>query len=154
MASQWKRLGYLLGLGVLVLPLIAACGPAAAPSPTPAPAAAPTKAAEPAKPAAATQEPYKIGFVNSFSGYMAAMGGQERDGVLMLEEKVNKEGGISGRPIRIVAYDDESDETKGVLAVKKLIAEDKVLGIIGTSASGIAMAQVPVAEDAGVPWIT
>src|SRR3990172_3205869 len=163
MASQWKRLGYLLGLGVLVLPLIAACGPAAAPTPTPtkAPAAAPTKAAEPAKPAAATptapakaQEPYKIGFVNSFSGYMAAMGGQERDVVLMLEEKVNKEGGINGRPIRIVAYDDESDETKGVLASKKLISEDKVLGIIGTAASGIALAQAPVVEEAQVPWVT
>lgn len=162
MPKHWRILAYLLGLAVLVLPLLAACAPAAAPTPTPttAPAAAPTKAAEPAKPAAATptaapkvQEPYKIGLVNSFSGYMAAMGGQQRDTVLMLEEKVNKEGGINGRPIKIIAYDDESDETKGVLAVKKLINEDKVLGLIGTAASGIAMAEAPVVEEAQVPWV-
>ncbi len=101
-----------------------------------------------------TQEPYKIGFVNSSSGYMAAMGSQEKDTVVMLEEKVNKEGGINGRPLKITYYDDESDESKGVLALKKLINDDKVLGILGAAASGIAMAEAPVAEEAQVPLIT
>ncbi|MDP2660811.1 MAG: ABC transporter substrate-binding protein [Dehalococcoidia bacterium] len=147
-----------------------ACAPAATPTPQPtkAPAAAPTTAAAPTSAAVATKpavaapttapaastEPFKIGFVNSASGYMAPMGTPERDAVLMLEEKVNKQGGINGRPLKIVYYDDESDETKGVLAIKKLINDDKVLGIIGTSASGIAMAEVPVAEDAKVPFVT
>lgn len=173
MAKQWRPLVSAVGIVVLLV-LLAGCAPGATPTATPtkapaaAPTVAPTKAAEPAKPAEPTkppaaptptaapkvQEPYKIGFVNSFSGYMAAMGGQERDAVLMLEEKVNKEGGINGRPLKIIAYDDESDETKGVLAVKKLINEDKVLGLIGTSASGIAMAEAPVVEEAQVPWVT
>lgn len=169
--SEWNKRWFAALAVVAALALIlVACAPAATPTPTPtkAPAAAPTKAPEPSKPAEATkppaaatpttpakaQEPLKMGFTNSFSGYMAPMGQPERDAVLMLEETVNKEGGINGRPLKVVFYDDESDETKGVLAVKKLINDDKVVGIIGTSASGIAMAQVPVAEEAGVPWIT
>ncbi len=155
----------------LMAMIAVACTPAATPTPLPtkapaaaattAPAAAPTSAAGATKPAAApttapaaSTEPFKIGFVNSSSGYMAAMGTPEREAVLMLEEKVNKQGGINGRPLKVVVYDDESDETKGVLAVKKLINDDKVLGIIGTAASGIAMAEVPVAEDAKVPFVT
>ncbi len=159
----------LLSALVMLALVTLACAPAAAPTaqPTKAPAAAPTTAAAPtaaaqatkpaaapATPAATSQEPYKIGLINSFSGYMAPMGQPERDSALMLEEKLNKAGGINGRPIKLIAYDDESDETKGVLAIKKLINDDKVLGMIGTAASGIAMAQVPVAEDAGVPFIT
>jgi branched-chain amino acid transport system substrate-binding protein len=85
---------------------------------------------------------------------MAAMGSQERDAVAMLVEKVNREGGINGRPLKLIYYDDESDESKGVLAIKKLIEQDKVLGIIGTSASGIAMAEAPIVEKAQVPWVT
>ncbi|MDP2936219.1 MAG: ABC transporter substrate-binding protein [Dehalococcoidia bacterium] len=157
----------LLGLVALLAITMLACAPSVTPTATPTKAAEPAKTAEPAKPAEPTKppaasptappkalDPIKLGFQNSFSGYMAPMGTPERDSVLMLEEKVNKEGGINGRPLKVIVYDDESDETKGVLAIKKAINEDKVLGIIGTSASGIAMAQVPVAEDAQVPWIT
>lgn len=152
-----------------------ACGPAAAPTPTPtkapaaaptqapaaAPTTAPTKAPEPIKPPAATPttppkalDPIKLGYLGSFSGPMAAMGAPARDSVLMLEEKVNKEGGINGRPLKVIVYDDESDETKGVLAMKKVVSEDQVLGIIGTNATGVAMAQTPIVEEAKVPWIT
>jgi branched-chain amino acid transport system substrate-binding protein len=142
MVERVKRIARQAIFGVVLVGLLAACAPAAAPTPTP------TKAP------AAPKEPIKIGFVNSFSGYMGPMGTPERDAVLMLEEKVNKEGGINGRPLKVIVYDDESDESKGVLAVKKLIEQDKVLGIIGTSASGIAMAEVPIAEKAKVPWVT
>ncbi|HLB12826.1 MAG TPA: ABC transporter substrate-binding protein [Dehalococcoidia bacterium] len=158
--SRWFMLvAVTIALAVAVM----ACGPAATPTPTPtkAPAATPTKAAEPAKPAATATtapakalEPVTLGFVNSFSGFMAPMGQPERDLVLMMEEKINKEGGINGRPLKVIAYDDESDETKGVLAMKKLIESDKVLAIIGTAASGIGMAQAPVVEEAKVPWMT
>jgi branched-chain amino acid transport system substrate-binding protein len=95
-----------------------------------------------------------VGFMNSFSNFMATMGRPQRDTVLMLEEKINKEGGINGRPLKIIYYDDESDETKGVLAVKKLIEQDKVHALIGTAATGIAFAQAGIVEKAGVPWVT
>lgn len=168
MRTQLKLMVLLLALALLAVPLIAGCAPAAPATPTKAPeptkpVAATPKAAEPAKPAvtpaaakpaAPTGEPYKIGFVNSLSGYMAPMGTPERDAVLLLEEKINSEGGIGGRPLKIIVYDDQSNESQGVIAVKKLIEQDKVLGIIGTSASGIAMAEAPVVEEAKVPWVT
>ncbi|MDO8690140.1 MAG: ABC transporter substrate-binding protein, partial [Dehalococcoidia bacterium] len=177
-----KVLGYLLGVAVLILPVLTACTPAATPTAAPAaptkaaaaptaaaaaptaaapaatkPAAAPTAAAPaPTKPAAAAPAsgtPYLLGFINSSSGYMAAMGGQQRDVVPMMEENLNKAGGINGRPVKFVYYDDESDESKGVLAFKKLINDDKVLGIIGTATSGISLAEAPLAEDGGVPYV-
>ncbi len=173
MRSHWKLGFLLLVLIMAVVPVIAGCSssapasPTTASEPTKAPAAAP-KATEPAKPAASpaassasekpaakapSGEPYTIGFVNSFSGYMSSMGMPERDAVLMLADQVNASGGINGRPLKIIAYDDESNESKGVLAVKKLIEQDKVIGIIGTAASGVAMAEVPVIEAAKVPFV-
>lgn len=158
----------LLGLVALLAITMLACAPSVTPTAVPtkapaaAPAAAPTKAPEPTKPPAPATptaapkvlDPIKLGFMNSFSGFMGPMGQPERDLVLMMEEKVNKEGGINGRPLKVIVYDDESDETKGVLAAKKLIETDKVHAIIGTAASGVAMAQAPIVEDAKVPWIT
>lgn len=162
-------LAYLLGAIVLLLPLTTACLPPLNP---PAFKAAPAVAAgdkgTEAAPGGATngsqdnketanpvssKEPYKIGLVNSFTGSSAHMGIPERDAVLMVEDKINRNGGINGRPIKVIAYDDESNESKGVLALRKLIAEDKVLGIIGTASSGVAMAQSPIAEEAHVPFI-
>lgn len=132
MRRNWRvKLGSLAILAILVL-LFVACVPAA-----PAP-----------------KEPYKVGLVASISGYMAPMGMPAKEIVTMMEEKVNKEGGINGRPIKIVIYDDESDETKAVLATKKLIEEDKVLGFIGALSTGIGMALAPIAEASEVPFVT
>lgn len=142
-------------------PAAEATKPAAAPTKPAAqatPAAQAPKPAEAAKPAAAAKppsgDPIVVGSVNSASGYMASMGAPERDAVLALEEKINAEGGINGRPLKVIFYDDESNESKGVLAIKKLIEQDKVLALSGTCASGIAMAQVPIVEAAKVPFVT
>lgn len=148
--------------GLMALLLVAAgCAPSAAPTPTKAPpAATPTAAGPAAQPTAAptkppaAKEPIKVGLVASFSGYASVIGAPLRDAVLLMEEETNKAGGINGTPVKVIAYDDESDESKAVVAMKKLINDDKVLGVLGASASGIAMAMAPVVEEAGVPWIT
>jgi len=169
---RWFAL--LLAVALVALAALA-CAPTAAPTPTatkppaPAPTAAPAatptvapaKTAEPTKPPAPSptsppkaMEPITVGFLGSFSGYVAPMGVPQRDTAVMLEEKINKEGGINGRPLKIVIYDDESDESKGVLVAKKLIEQDKVLGLVGTSTAGIAMAAAAIVEEAKVPWVT
>lgn len=139
------------GVIILSLAMIAGLLLTACTSASPATPASPTKAAAGKAPSG---EPYRIGFVNSFSGYMAAMGLIERDVVMMLEEKINAEGGINGRPLKVISYDDESDESKGVLAVKKLIETDKVHAIIGMAASGVVLATVPAMQQAQVPYVS
>ncbi len=134
----------------LVLALLA-CTPAApAPTPTsgkPAAGAAPTSAA----PSTAPKAAFKVGAVLSLSGAFATLGLAKREAMNLVLEQVNAKGGINGHRLDLIIYDDESDETKGVLAAKKLITSDDVLMVIGPSSSGVGMALAPVAEEAKVP---
>lgn len=160
--KSFAKTSLLVTILLIAALVVAACAPGAATTPTPTkpPAAAPTKAAEPAKPAAATPtapakalEPIKLGYLNSYSGYAADMGRRGREMVSLLEEKINKEGGINGRLLQMIYYDDESDESKGVLAMKKLVDQDKVVAALGTAATGIAIAVSSVAEEGKLPYI-
>src|ERR1700753_3960199 len=60
------------------------------------------------------EEPYKIGMLSSFSGYVANMGLGGRDGLMLAVDEINKGGGVNGRTIKIIPLNDESDATKGV----------------------------------------
>ncbi len=76
-------------------------------------------------------EPIKIGAIYSLSGPAAAIGTPTKLVTQMVVEKINKEGGINGRPIELVVGDTESDPTKAVMVIKKFINVDKVAAIIG-----------------------
>lgn len=109
--------------------------------------------------AASSQEPYKIGAIFSITGPGSSLGIPERDTAQMLEAEVNAKGGIMGpdskrHPVKIVIYDDASDETRGVLAAKKLIEEDRVAAIVGTSLSGTSLAILDSVQKAQVPLIS
>jgi branched-chain amino acid transport system substrate-binding protein len=101
--------------------------------------------------AGAASAPYKLGLVSSITGFMSPMGTGARDAAKLVVAQINSRGGINGHPIELIIYDDGSDPSKGVMAYKKLIGEDKVLGIMGPVSTGIAMACAPIAEKAGVP---
>jgi branched-chain amino acid transport system substrate-binding protein len=109
--------------------------------------------------AASAQEPYRLGAIFSITGPGSSLGIPERDTALMLEADVNARGGIKGpdgrrRPLKLVIYDDASDETKAVLAAKKLIDEDKVTAIVGTTLSGTSLAILDTVQKAEVPMIS
>jgi len=100
------------------------------------------------------KEPYKVGAVFSVTGRTSFLGEPEKKTVVMIAEAINKTGGINGHPLELVIYDDESDETKCVLAVKRLLKKDKVPVVIGPSLSGNTLAVVKVMNDAKVPLVS
>jgi len=82
------------------------------------------------------------------------LGEPERNTVKMIEEEINALGGINGHPLKVIVEDTVGDETKAVMAVKKLIEKDKVLAIIGPSRSGTTLAVIPIVERARVSLIS
>lgn len=137
---------------VLAMALLAGCtgqkAPAAAdPAPaSPAPAPAPAPAAPP--------KPIKIGAIFSSTGGASSLGKPEHDTVVLLTEQINKAGGIGGRPIELVFLDSESDETKAVLAMKKLAGDPEIVGIVGGTTSGESLAMLPEAGKNEVTFIS
>ncbi len=110
-------------------------------------------------PAAYAQEAYKVGAIFSITGPGSSLGIPERDTALMIEAEVNAKGGVKGpdgklHPLKLVIYDDASDETKAVLAAKKLIDEDKVTAIVGTTLSGTSLAILDTVQKAEVPLVS
>ncbi|MFW5735619.1 MAG: ABC transporter substrate-binding protein [Oceanidesulfovibrio sp.] len=103
---------------------------------------------------AQAEEPIKIGAVFSATGPASFLGEPERNTVLMLEKQINEAGGVLGRELEVVVYDDETDVNKCVLAVDKLLKKDRVVAVLGPSVSGNTLAVMNKFPAAGVPLIS
>ena len=99
-------------------------------------------------------EAYKVGAVFSVTGRASFLGDPEKKTALMIQDAINKKGGINGHPLELIVYDDEGDSTKCALAVRKLITQDKVCTIIGPSLSGLSLAVLPDAEKHYIPLVS
>src|SRR5215468_12630420 len=91
--------------------------------------------------------PYKIGTIQPLSGAGAAGGKTALIGVAMAVDRINKSGGINGRPLELVIADDESKPDVGRRKVEKLLVEDKVDVHVGGFLSNICLACMPVFEE-------
>lgn len=98
-------------------------------------------------------DPIKIGSVLSLTGPASYLGSPMQQSVEMAIDEMNSKGGILGRKIELVQYDDESDAGKANAFVKRLIDDDKVDAIVAGNTSGSALAMIPIAERAGVPFV-
>ena len=97
---------------------------------------------------------YKIGGIFAVTGPASFLGDPEKKSMEMAVKAINAGGGIDGHLLEAVIYDTESDPTKGVMAVNKLINKDKVLAIIGPSRTPTTLAVINFAERAQVPLIS
>ena len=96
-------------------------------------------------------EPIKIGAFFALSGPAANIGTPTKLVAQMAVDKINKEGGINGRPIELIVGDTESDPAKAAVIAKKFIFNDKVAAIIGPTSTAEGMSVKKIAEEAGVP---
>ena len=104
-----------------------------------------------AMPAIAQGAPLKVGLMLPFSGTYAQLG----DSIAVAFEMLlaEKGGKLGDRAVQTVRLDDESDPSKGVQNVNRLLNRDKVDVLVGTVHSGVVMALVQAARDRGVPLI-
>ena len=99
-------------------------------------------------------DPIKVGSVLSVTGPAAFLGDPELKTLQMLVEDINKKGGVLGRPLELVHYDDGSDASKANGFGKRLIDDDKVDILVGGTTTGSTMSMVPLVEKAGIPFIS
>jgi branched-chain amino acid transport system substrate-binding protein len=103
---------------------------------------------------ATAQEPVKVGAFLSVTGPAAFLGDPEQKTLELYIEKLNAAGGVLGRKLQLVAYDSAGDAEKARTFARRLIEQDKVDVIVGGSTTGETMAVVPLAEQAGIPFIS
>lgn len=104
--------------------------------------------------AAAAAEPIKIGSFLSVTGAAAFLGDPELKTLEMYVDKLNKEGGLLGRKVELIHYDDGSEAAKSNSFAKRLIDDDKVDVILGGTTTGGSMAAIPVIDRAGTPFVS
>lgn len=107
-------------------------------------------------------EPIKIGVLIALSGPAAAYGAEERRAVEAVFNQVNAQGGIKGRKVELVVRDTKTNPTEAARLANQVIADDKVIAIIGATtgsetlafADAAMRAQVPVFPMVGTPSVT
>jgi branched-chain amino acid transport system substrate-binding protein len=99
------------------------------------------------------QAPIKIGASLSLTGSYAALGQNQNRGYQLCAKHVNEKGGVLGRKVEFVLYDDQSQGATGVRLYERLITEDKVDVIMGPYSSAITEAVANVNEKYKMPMV-
>ncbi len=137
---------------ILVLVLLAACAtPTQAPPPaaTEAPAAPAVTEAPPAQ-----AGPIKIGGTYNLTGAMASLDVPASQGSKLAVKEINAAGGVLGQQIEYILYDGKTDSATNGNIATQLVTSDKVVAIVGNTDSDSALAIGPIAQKAGIPYLT
>lgn len=129
-----------LMLAVMLAAMLAACGKATT-----------TSGSSPASGAYAGKT-IPLGAVLSLTGGGAVYGPQQKNGIELAEEEVNRTG-IKGAKIAVNIVDDASDKGQGAQQFQTLIQQGRVMGIIGPTLSNTAVGAHPVADQLKTPVI-
>jgi branched-chain amino acid transport system substrate-binding protein len=95
-----------------------------------------------------------VGEYGSMTGSEAVFGQSTHNGLTMAIEEINAAGGIRGKKVRLVSYDDQGKTSEVGTAVTRLITNDNVLAVIGEVASSLSIAGGQIAQQHGVPMIS
>jgi len=96
-----------------------------------------------------------VGEFASLTGSEATFGINSSNGVELAKEEINSGGGLlGGRKIKLVVEDDQSKPGQPSSAVKKLVASDKAIAILGEIASSRSLEAAPICQEAKIPMIS
>ncbi|MDP3386617.1 MAG: ABC transporter substrate-binding protein [Eubacteriales bacterium] len=133
-----KRITVLMIITILVLStVLAGCNAGGTTATTAAPAAV-----------------IKIGVIGPLTGDYSQYGVAVEEGAKLAAEEINAAGGINGAMVEIIAYDSKGDKTEGVNAYNRLRDQDKIVGLVGGTFSGVTLAIKEIAVEDGMPVLT
>jgi len=102
---------------------------------------------------ALAQETVKIGFFAPITGPAAADGASAQHAVELAVKEVNAAGGIKGKKVELIVYDDRLNPQEAVAIANKLIERDQVIGVVSGSYSGPTRVTAPIFAKAGFPMV-
>jgi branched-chain amino acid transport system substrate-binding protein len=104
--------------------------------------------------AALAQDAIKIGEYASLTGKEAAFGQSSHKGTALAIDEINAAGGVLGRKLELITDDDQSKQGESATIAKKLIARDKVVGVLGEVASSRSLEAAPICQAYKTPMIS
>jgi branched-chain amino acid transport system substrate-binding protein len=97
--------------------------------------------------------PIKIGFFAPESGFAAADGASAYDSAQLAVKDLNAAGGVNGRKLQLINYDDASDPKQAVTIATRLVTQDKVAAVVSGSYSDQTLAVAPIFQRDSVPML-
>ena len=130
-----------------------ACAAAALLAVAPLPAQPPASPTEPEGTPGVTAERILFGQSAAFSGPAAELGRGMRLGIQAAFKEANDAGGVHGRRLELVTVDDGYEPEAAITNTRRLIEDEGVFALVGGVGTPTSRSAVPVAEEAGVPYI-
>jgi branched-chain amino acid transport system substrate-binding protein len=96
----------------------------------------------------------KIGFHSPLTGWAASDGLDTFRGAELAVKSINAGGGINGKKIKLINYDDRCESKEALIVANKLIESDKVVAIVSGSYSGPNRAVAPIFNQNKIPYIS
>jgi len=93
-----------------------------------------------------------IGMCNALTGPASALGTGMKKGSMVYFNKVNKAGGVNGRKVRVISYDDGYEPKSTVEQTKKLLQQDTVFALFGYVGTPTSSAVLPLINEARIPF--
>lgn len=96
----------------------------------------------------------KIGGTYNLTGGMASLDVPAANGSKLAVKEINAAGGVLGQQIQFILYDGKTDSATNGNVATQLVTSDKVVAIVGNTDSDSALAIGPIAQKAGIPYLT
>lgn len=103
---------------------------------------------------AGSDDEIRVGEFGSMTGTEATFGISTHRGIEMVINETNASGGINGKKLKLISYDEAGKPEEVVSVVTKLVSQDKVHVLLGEVASSRSLAAAPLAQRSGVPMIS
>lgn len=103
---------------------------------------------------AANENEILLGAYGSSTGATASFGVNQLRGTQMAINEVNAAGGINGKKIKLINYDNKSDNDETLSVVNRLITQDKVVAIVGEFTSGRSKIGGQIAQEHKIPMLS
>ena len=100
-----------------------------------------------------TDDEIIVGNAAGTTGALATVGVPFNEGIKAVFKRVNDNGGIDGRKIKFVTYDDQGDADRGHTLTKQLLEEDKVFAIVGHFGTPTVSATIDLIQEYGAPMV-
>jgi branched-chain amino acid transport system substrate-binding protein len=101
-----------------------------------------------------TDTEIRIGMWTPLSGPVALLGQSARDAVRLWAKEVNDKGGINGRKINFISYDDAGSPQEAQTVIRRLIDQDQVFMLISGSVSGSTLPVRQTITREKVPFVS